>query len=289
MPIIKIPQRFIDTISLHIIRNLVQIPSYTPPLILGIHGPSGEGKTFQTEIVLREMHVTVFLISGGQFESEKAGEPGRLLRTKYVEASELMGSNTHLGAALLVNDFDAGIGDFSDGSTIIQYTVNSQIVNATLMNIADKPEEVGNIKTKRVPIFITGNNFSSLYEPLIRHGRMSKFEWKPNLEERIQVIRGMFDADLINDKEIGSLEQTFRSESTDFFAVLRDSMFDDQLLKIISDVGIPQVMGYVRSQNHQEHKLFFPHYSIQDLVEKGKLLQRSSRMDNHIKPRKGIF
>jgi hypothetical protein len=287
MSTIRVPQKFINAVSLHMMRNLVQIPGYIPPLILGIHGPSGEGKTFQTEIILQEMRVKVFLISGGQFESEKAGEPGRMLRAKYLEASQFMSMNSNRtwGAALLINDFDAGIGDFSNTSTIVQYTVNSQIVNATLMNIADKPDEVGSVKTKRIPIFITGNNFSTLYEPLVRHGRMSKFEWKPAIEDKMQVVRGMYEPDLISDDDIKWLVQNFPSESIDFFTVLKDSMFDDQLLRLISDVGIPRAVEHARAQKYE---LFLPQYSIEDLIEKGKLIQRSSQMNSHIKPQKGV-
>lgn len=56
-------------------------------------------------------------------------------------------------------------------------------VNATLMNIADNPTNVqlpGVYKTEeipRVPVVCTGNDFSTLYAPLIRDGRMEKYYW----------------------------------------------------------------------------------------------------------------
>ncbi len=37
----------------------------------------------------------------------------------------------------------------------------------------------------RVPIVCTGNDFSTLYAPLIRDGRMEKFYWNPTREDRI--------------------------------------------------------------------------------------------------------
>lgn len=37
----------------------------------------------------------------------------------------------------------------------------------------------------RVPIICTGNDFSTLYAPLIRDGRMEKFYWSPTREDRI--------------------------------------------------------------------------------------------------------
>lgn len=62
-------------------------------------------------------------------------------------------------SALFINDLDAGAGRFGSST---QYTVNNQMVNATLMNIADNPTNVqlpGVYKTDecaRVPIICTG-------------------------------------------------------------------------------------------------------------------------------------
>ena len=44
----------------------------------------------------------------------------------------------------------------------------------------------------RVPIICTGNDFSTLYAPLIRDGRMEKFYWAPTREDRIGVAMGIF-------------------------------------------------------------------------------------------------
>ncbi|KAG6591337.1 Ribulose bisphosphate carboxylase/oxygenase activase, chloroplastic, partial [Cucurbita argyrosperma subsp. sororia] len=55
------------------------------------------------------------------------------------------------------------------------------MVNATLMNIADNQTNVqlpglyNKEENPRVPIIVTGNDFSTLYAPLIRDGRMEKF------------------------------------------------------------------------------------------------------------------
>ena len=61
--------------------------------------------------------------------------------------------------SLFINDLDAGAGRMGAGT---QYTVNNQMVNATLMNIADNPSNVqlpGVYKQEtipRVPIICTG-------------------------------------------------------------------------------------------------------------------------------------
>ena len=63
-------------------------------------------------------------------------------------------------------------------------TVNNQIAVGTLMNLADNPNRASigqkwreSDVTHRVPIIVTGNDFSTLYAPLIRDGRMEKFYW----------------------------------------------------------------------------------------------------------------
>lgn len=40
-----------------------------------------------------------------------------------------------------------------------------------------------------------GNDFSTLYAPLIRDGRMEKFYWNPSREDRIGVCFGIFKDD----------------------------------------------------------------------------------------------
>jgi hypothetical protein len=106
-------------------------------------------------------------MSGGELESPDAGDPARLIRMRYREASELVKVRGKM-CALLINDLDAGAGRV-DSTT--QYTVNTQLVNATLMNIADNPTNVqlpGSYDSnpiRRVPIIVTGNDFSTLYAP----------------------------------------------------------------------------------------------------------------------------
>ena len=59
------------------------------------------------------------------------------LLQRYREASDLIKKGKM--CALFINDLDAGAGRLG-GTT--QYTVNNQMVNATLMNIADNPTNV---------------------------------------------------------------------------------------------------------------------------------------------------
>jgi len=182
--------RFMDKVASHVAKNYLADQGALGnagrrvPLILGIWGPKGSGKTFQTELALKKLKAQPIIMSAGELESDKAGEPGRLLRERYRRAAELSKVRGVL-SALVINDLDAGIGIFRE----TQRTVNNQIVGGTLMSICDAPNRVsvwgdswesetsGNL---RVPIIVTGNDFSTLFAPLIRDGRMDKFYWDPD-------------------------------------------------------------------------------------------------------------
>ena len=68
-----ISTRFQQVVSLHVLKNLLKRVEAQVPLLLGIHGPSGEGKTFQCEYILKNMGVKRFLVSGGQLDNPVAG------------------------------------------------------------------------------------------------------------------------------------------------------------------------------------------------------------------------
>jgi pantothenate kinase-related protein Tda10 len=42
---------FLDKLAVHITKNYLDLPGVKVPLILGVHGRKGEGKTFQCELV----------------------------------------------------------------------------------------------------------------------------------------------------------------------------------------------------------------------------------------------
>ena len=154
------------------------------------------------------------MMSAGELESGNAGEPAKLIRQRYREAADIIRKGKM--CCLFINDLDAGAGRMG-GTT--QYTVNNQMVNATLMNIADNPTNVqlpgmyNKEENPRVPIIVTGNDFSTLYAPLIRDGRMEKFYWAPTREDRIGVCKGIFRSDKVADDDIVKIVDTFPGQS----------------------------------------------------------------------------
>ncbi|MDZ8051683.1 MAG: ribulose bisphosphate carboxylase small subunit [Aulosira sp. ZfuVER01] len=278
-----IAPRFLDKLGVHITKNFLDLPGVRVPLILGIHGRKGEGKSFQCELVFEKMGVEVTHISGGELESPDAGDPARLIRLRYRETAELIKVRGKM-CVLMINDLDAGAGRFDEGT---QYTVNTQLVNATLMNIADNPTDVqlpgsyDSTPLHRVPIIVTGNDFSTLYAPLIRDGRMEKFYWEPNRDDKVGIVGGIFEPDGLSQREIEQLVDTFANQSIDFFSALRSRIYDEQIREFIHKVGFERVS--LRVVNSLEGPPAFkkPDFSLSHLIESGHLMvSEQKRVEN---------
>merc|ERR1712217_506001 len=217
-----ISPEFLDKMTVHIAKNFMELPKIKVPLILGVWGGKGQGKTFQTHLAYEKLGINPIVMSAGELESGNAGEPAKLVRQRYREASDVIKKGKM--CSLFINDLDAGAGRMG-GTT--QYTVNNQMVNATLMNIADNPTNVqlpgvyNKEEIPRVPIICTGNDFSTLYAPLIRDGRMEKFYWNPTRQDRIGVAYGIFKPDGVSKDDVEQIIDRYPNQSIDFFGAMR--------------------------------------------------------------------
>jgi len=259
-----ISPRFIDKLSVHITKNYLDIPGVRVPLILGVHGRKGEGKSFQCDLVFEKMGIEVTHISGGELESPDAGDPARLVRLRYRETAELIRVRGKM-CVIMINDLDAGAGRFDEGT---QYTVNTQMVNATLMNIADNPTDVqlpgsyDSTPLHRVPIIVTGNDFSTLYAPLIRDGRMDKFYWEPDRDDRVGIVGGIYEPDGLSRREIEQLVDTFPQQSIDFFSALRSRIYDEQIRALIHQVGFDSISKRVVNSAEKPPEFKKPNFNL---------------------------
>ena len=277
-----IAPRFLDTLAVHITKNYLKLPEVKIPLIMGVHGRKGEGKTFQCELVYERMGVEVVPISGGELESPDAGDPARLIRLRYREAAELVRVRGKM-AVLMINDIDAGAGRFD---ALTQYTVNTQLVNNTLMNIADNPTNVqlpgsyDETEIQRVPIIVTGNDLSTLYAPLIRDGRMEKFYWEPDRSDRIGIVGGIFAPDGLSSQDVTMLVDTFPHQAIDFFGAVRAQIYNEQIRDFIDAVGIENVSRSV--VNTLTPPTFRkPDFTLSHLIEVGyRLVGEQRRVDD---------
>jgi ribulose bisphosphate carboxylase small subunit len=274
---------FLDKLAVHITKNFLELPGVRVPLILGIHGRKGEGKSFQCELVFERMGIEAIHMSAGELESPDAGDPGRLVRLRYREASELSKVRGKM-CVLMINDLDAGAGRFDRGT---QYTVNTQLVNGTLMNIADNPTDVqlpgsyDSTPLQRIPIIVTGNDFSTLYAPLIRDGRMEKFFWEPNRDDKVGIVGGIFEPDGLPKRDIEKLVDTFINQPVDFFSALRSRIYDEQIRSFIHNTGFDKVSLRVVNSTEGAPTFAKPNFQLPRLIEYGNLMvQEQQRVEN---------
>ncbi|XP_038901362.1 ribulose bisphosphate carboxylase/oxygenase activase, chloroplastic isoform X11 [Benincasa hispida] len=264
---------FMDKLMVHIVKNFLNLPNIKVPLILGIWGGKGQGKSFQCELVFAKMGINPIMMSAGELESGNAGEPAKLLRQRYREAADIIKKGKM--CCLFINDLDAGAGRLG-GTT--QYTVNNQMVNATLMNIADNPTNVqlpgmyNKEENPRVPIIVTGNDFSTLYAPLIRDGRMDKFYWAPTREDRIGICTGIFRTDDVPIEDIVKLVDTFPGQSIDFFGALRARVYDDEVRKWAVGVGVESIGRNLVNSKEGPPTFDQPKMTLEKLLEYGNML-----------------
>jgi ribulose bisphosphate carboxylase small subunit len=270
---------FLDKLAVHITKNYLDLPNVKVPLILGIHGRKGEGKSFQCDLVFERMGIEVVYMSAGELESPDAGDPARLIRLRYREAGELCRIRGKM-AVLMINDIDAGIGRVD---ALTQYTVNTQLVHGTLMNIADNPTNVqlpgsyDSEPTQRIPIIVTGNDFATLYAPLVRDGRMEKFYWEPSRDDRIGIVSGIFQTDRVSESDVAQFIDHFPEQSIDFFGAVRSRLYDLQVRDLIQSIGVDQVSTRVVNGAQALPEFRPPDCNLAKLLAVGEAMRREQR------------
>jgi hypothetical protein len=286
-PKIVISPRYRQVISLHVLKNLLKQVKVQVPLLLGVHGPSGEGKTFQLEYILRNMGVKRYLISGGQLESEEAGESAHIVRSTYLRAGDAIRSGEYSATVVLINDIDTGLSP-SGGA---DYTPHQKAVFGELMHLVDYPTNVEGKDTERVPVIITGNDFTKLYEPLMRAGRMTAFEWIPTMEERVEILTNIYPE--LSDEECthlildlnqaveAYLPTSMKVLPVAFFAHLRSSLLDEDLWEVIQMDGLENTI--INILKGDEPDLTYG-ITYDRIFNKGVELAKSGRLVNHLRP-----
>jgi SpoVK/Ycf46/Vps4 family AAA+-type ATPase len=281
-----ISKRFQQAVSLHMLKNLLRGVEAQVPLLLGIHGPSGEGKTYQCEHILKDMGVKRFLVSGGQLDNPIAGQPSAFIRQTYIRASQSIRSGEASLAVVLVNDVDTGLGTWGKSE---KHTINQINVFGELMHLVDYPELVAGNETNRIPIIITGNDFTKLYNPLVRAGRMSAFEWIPSPEEKAEIIQAIYPELTrdecyklvveLNEQLMGELPEQIKFLPVAFFSHLRANLLDEDLWDEVEEGGLDKTVDSILRGYEPDlsSKIYY-----ERVLEKGIELARSGKLINHL-------
>jgi ATP-dependent 26S proteasome regulatory subunit len=240
-----IPSRFTDALDQHVVFNFAGVDEW--PLVLGIFGPPGDGKSYQLRTHLVRRGALPVSINAADLESDRAGTPGKLVLDTYINAGHRIEEGTP--AVLVVDDFDTTVGEWEHSTT----TVNHQQVLAQLMHLADSPTEAAGKRMRRVPVIITGNDLSKVYPPLRRPGRMRAFPWLPTAEERCSIVEGIL-ADVLAPADVPALIEKLPDTPIAFFA--------DLLVEVLAAVADAEVRrhahdlaGLVRAGNKAREQL----------------------------------
>ena len=216
-----IPGRFREAVLMHLVLNWVDWATW--PVVLGIGGRAGDGKTYQLHAVLADAGVQVVSVNAADLESDRAGEPGKRVLHAYVDASHHVSGGEP--SAFVIDDFDTTVGEWELNTG----TVNHQQVVAQLMHIADFPTLTHDgVSLARAPVLVTGNDLGKLYEPLRRPGRMHAMAWRPTPDELRQIVTAIFDGIATADA-VAEAVDAFPDQVVSFFAQLRDELLADRL------------------------------------------------------------
>lgn len=257
-----VPPRFQAEVIAHV-AGVYSSQSDSFPLILGIFGSPGEGKTYMCEQVLLNYHVKRHIFSVSEFENESSGLPAKKLRETYDEAAN--NYRVHgVCSVLMINDIDTAIGNWGG---MYQYTVNTQHIIGELMQISDPHANQG----QRIPIIITGNNFGSIYAPLKRSGRIGGFYWQTNEDELAEILRAGY-RELTKD-EISRLIRELNSRAAarlsgtlpvSFFTSLKGKLYKQHIYKLLARCSSISKTIALFDREHRNQRI-----SVDELIRVG--------------------
>lgn len=236
-----IPASFETPVLRHILINsiLEKKTKFSPPLLLGIQGSYGMGKTFMVKELCKKYNIGLIQVSASDFSGGvEAASKDKFIKT-YEEACIKRAKDKQY-MAILIDDFHLSIATEDD----VGKTVNSSLLTSAIMNICDNPW----ISSYRVPIILTGNNFTRVYGALVRVGRMELLSWTPKYDDIFEIVSRIFNSrfEEIDSSIIEELLASYPDNSIAFFSQVAEdilvSSFNDVLVYFKASNGAVDVL-----------------------------------------------
>ncbi|KAK6284228.1 hypothetical protein POUND7_003180 [Theobroma cacao] len=121
----------------HIVKNfLAHLLNVKIPLILAIWGGKGQGKSFQTELIFQAMGIEPVIMSAGELESERAGEPGKLIRERYRTASQVVHNQVRSFTTLILDICMSGFMKFNNALLYLWFNACDISLLIVLFNVS---------------------------------------------------------------------------------------------------------------------------------------------------------
>ena len=226
---IILPERYASRIVAHVVSNyLPNNHYYTPPLYLAIKGKPGEGKTLQALAACTQRGIMVKYLSASELSGEMEAASRDTIQALYTQAQRLQGMGYCI--CILLDDFHLGNSNIHSNTS---HTVNAELLIGYMMNLAESSSQ------NRVPILLTGNDFSNTYDALLRDGRADIFEWSPSESEKLRVVQSILQP-FVEKREIPKLKKfigQYSDRSVAFFAQIRSDLRNKVIYKALEHAG----------------------------------------------------
>ncbi|MCL2079456.1 MAG: AAA family ATPase [Oscillospiraceae bacterium] len=224
-----IPEQFETAVLKHIICNntAISVPNHNYPLLLGIQGPYGYGKTYMVKEICKNYNIFLTSLSSSQLSGEMEGDSKKKLQREYEAICIEVAKRKHCGL-LLIDDFHLTIAT----EDTIGKTVNSNLLASYLMSLSDNP----NIAGIRVPIILTGNNYKRVYPAIVRDGRMDIFTWNPTIDDIAPIVHHIFNSKFvgIENEIISTMIQQYSDMNIAFFEQISQDLMNSNIIQTIN-------------------------------------------------------
>lgn len=247
---IRVPKRFSEKVIHHVVSNYTTVQSICkPPLFLAIQGVPGEGKTTQAIAACAQRGIGVKYISSSELSGELEAASMKKLQKVYSITQKMR----ELGfiVCILLDDFHLGNSDNSSNNT---RTVNADLLIAYMMNLADGDEK------ERVPIIMTGNDFSGTYNALLRDGRADIYHWAPSIDEKIQIVSRLLNSTggSLSNEEIERFVSDYPNQNVAFFTQLVNDINCEKIDRIYdkyNDINCETIVQIQNEINRLSNKI----------------------------------
>lgn len=229
---IFVPERYAVRVVSHVAAHYLSNNHYfMPPLYLAIHGAPGEGKTMQALAACTRYGIMVRYLSASQLSGGYEGDSRAVIEEAYRQCEKLQRLGKYV--CLLLDDFHLGNAALGNEAS---RTVNAELLVGYMMNLAEAAQR------NRVPVLLTGNDFSGVYEALLRDGRADLYEWIPTDEEKAEIARHLLH-ELVIKRDLGNLDKFIMQKIREghnvaFFSQLRGDLRREILTDALRDCKI---------------------------------------------------
>lgn len=176
-----VPDAVFNTICNHLRGYFApHLSRHKPPRLLGVQGPAGDGKTEMTTLICSHVGCNTLFAPAAALAGKHEGDACSALLHLLDDAKRVALTNDRPSVVIL-DDVDRSVAAACENTG---RTINSELLVGALQDIANDQGFIATAPHLRIPVILTGNNFTSLPQTLTRPGRMRLFAWQPSCRDK---------------------------------------------------------------------------------------------------------